>query len=78
MACERIPVLCENCRYFKPYNNEDCTGECRRNAPRPVTVSDTEEKYAVWPEVHESLWCGEFEASGKVRSSANAGDTRCR
>lgn len=62
MACECEPVLCKNCRCFEPYNNADCTGECRCHAPQPVTVSDTEEKYAVWPEVHEALWCGEFEA----------------
>jgi len=54
--------LCRNCRWFESYDLDDKDGECRCHAPQPVTVSDTEEKYAVWPEVYEALRCGEFEA----------------
>ncbi|WP_418392637.1 hypothetical protein [Victivallis lenta] len=60
---------CENCRWFESNDLGDKSGECRRHAPLPANLNrpepdeDSDEGfYAVWPEVHEGLRCGEFEA----------------
>ena len=66
---ERLPK-CESCPYFS-WDFEDAEpsksaviGDCRRHAPRPVTVPEDNagESYPLegeWPLVFPTDWCGE-------------------
>lgn len=54
---------CENCRWLESNDLGDKSGERRRHAPFPANLNRPEPDegfYAVWPEVHEGLHCGEF------------------
>ncbi len=45
--------LCKTCQHFDAKSQE-----CRRYAPRPVTVTD--QKNIRWPIVQPINWCSEF------------------
>ena len=56
---------CENCTYFKEdvryYDKETSMGQCRRHAPKPVTVvEDWMTPVAVWPQVSFTDHCGDW------------------
>ena len=54
---------CENCRFFSP-NYKQSGGDCRRYAPKPTNVMDSDEHhraYTYWPEMSPDDWCGEFQ-----------------
>ena len=59
------PDRCETCRYaWKVWGHSNAHLECRRHAPRGVTVENYAYRdKAVWPEVGFSEWCGEFKAA---------------
>ena len=51
-----VMASCQHCIYLRER-------ECRRHAPRIVVLPDDERRdaaIAIWPEVHESDWCGEY------------------
>ena len=58
--------LCENCKFWNETGGTDdgLVGECRRNSPHPATVEgapDTKIRFAAWPAVSQSQWCGDYE-----------------
>jgi hypothetical protein len=66
-----MTICCSNCRFF---NTDDRVGgECRRYAPKPITIVETENQHdnallfwptyaqPVWPFVSEEDSCGEFQ-----------------
>lgn len=57
-------MICNNCRYFCPDEEDDPTvdsGECRRRSPVFCSSSDMM-GLGAWPVVLMNDWCGDFEA----------------
>lgn len=57
---------CENCAFFKEdvryYEKETSMGQCRRYAPKPLTVvEDWMMPVTIWPQVSYTDHCGEWE-----------------
>jgi hypothetical protein len=62
----KIEPACRRCRYSYELP-DDVVYQCRRYAPRPLTVEDDPEKdeatyWGEWPQVFNDQWCGEFAA----------------
>lgn len=58
---------CGNCRYFDRTLGE-VFGECRRYAPKLSAKNGEEQQpsaLAIWPEVKEFNWCGDYENIGE-------------
>lgn len=53
--------VCENCKYYSPYEDGDSIGECRRYPPRIFVIGQDRVKEGCWPDVVNCSWCGEFE-----------------
>lgn len=56
-------IACETCRFYHDYGGKE--GDCRRHAPRAF-LRDREDQSAdavraYWPEVLETMWCGEWQ-----------------
>ena len=62
-------ATCINCDHFSPTLSDDGYGFCRCKAPRakmivPASINPEEsykepERFALWPLVHKTEWCGE-------------------
>jgi len=55
---------CVDCAFYRPhintyYNTATGYGECRRSSPRLVRYVEHRAE-AVFPEVYDATWCGNF------------------
>jgi hypothetical protein len=58
-----LDQTCENCRFFS-LNYDERSGDCRRYAPRPRNVLDSEKHHVVdtyFVQMGLDDWCGEFQ-----------------
>ena len=46
---------CKFCKFFKSYNGH--LGNCKKKAPSIDSKTDE----AIWPEITDEKWCGDFE-----------------
>lgn len=63
---DNAPDQCGNCRFAKGFwwskREQDTIGLCQRHAPRPMVYDDDGSLLDWnWPQVSETLWCGEHE-----------------
>lgn len=64
---------CETCRYAAVgISAKDDHRLCRRRAPVVVSCGIDGVPYAIWPEVGEQDWCGEFERRGRDADQTQA------
>ena len=63
-------MRCGDCGFYSPIPTSDDTGECRESPPKVFMVpvrgmaGDGIGFQAIFPQVHQSVWCGAFDVEG--------------
>lgn len=59
-ALVKVDIICRTCKFFDKDEDDDEIGDCRRYPPRPVALGEGE-WHTLFPMVHPSLFCGEWQ-----------------